>query len=267
MRKIFALLLMFGLCYTMATVIVNYATPIVARADQPAGNGNTSGGGGGGDSISSPNGTLSVGGTSSATTLDLANPLAVSQSFSNFANFTYAPVAVCQTNAQIAPVCIGSPTGTIALAIGKVSGGWGGTTTANSGSIALCRNNGTSDGCATILFTSGGNLTFSGIGGSVLTNGANFSAGAGNVTGNHINQNAGCSGTTPQTGNSACRITSASSTATMNFTNAFTSIPACTATDETSATALKVAPSTSAVTVTGQGASDVIDIICRGNPT
>lgn len=91
--------------------------------------------------------------------------------------------------------------------------------------------------------------------------------GSGNINiSNHLNQTVGCTGTSP-TGRYACRGTSTTSSLTFTFNAAYGSIPACSATDETTALALKVAPAIGSVVVTGQGASDVIDVICAGNPT
>lgn len=77
-----------------------------------------------------------------------------------------------------------------------------------------------------------------------------------------------CAGTSPVTSSAGivtCSVTSATSTATLNFGTPFSQKPVCYASDETAAAALKVVPATGSVTVTGQGASDVIDIQCFGN--
>lgn len=83
-------------------------------------------------------------------------------------SFTNVPSGGCTTGAPTAAVCVGSPTSTVALAVGKVSGAWGGTTASASGQIAVCANTGSADRCGNINETSGGIFQIS-------------SAGAGNV--------------------------------------------------------------------------------------
>lgn len=57
------------------------------------------------------------------------------------------------------------------------------------------------------------------------------------------------------------------STATFTFTTPYTSTPVCTASDQTSASAIKVAPSTTNVVFTGPNSvTDTIAFICVGNP-
>lgn len=87
-------------------------------------------------------------------------------------NFMNDPSGACQTNAPIASICIGSPTPTIAIAVGKVSGNWGGTTSANGGEILSYANVGSGDRGGGLWETSAGvlDITSGGSGTVTLTN-------------------------------------------------------------------------------------------------
>lgn len=270
---------------TYLAVILGMCTVLIpmAKADPPAGNG------GPGVNFSSPNSTMAIGGTSFNPTLDIAGTITPAETFNGAVTLgstlaangvsTFSNQLSFQSSGQTAcpgpgtpiasasaPACLGPIGGTIGLVIGKASGtAWGGTTTANSSQLMFIRNNGTVDAGCALFLASGGSLQ---TGCSISSASNNISAGSANMTAQHYNSNAGCSGATPQTVNGfGCRITSATSTATVNFGTAFASIPVCTASDETTALALKVVPAVGSVTITGQGASDVIDVSCHGNPS
>lgn len=66
-------------------------------------------------------------------------------------------------------------------------------------------------------------------------------------------------------GNLAGTVTLSAGTKTVSFSPAFTSAPACTATDTSGANAVRASATTSALSLTGTG-TDVIAYICVGNP-
>jgi hypothetical protein len=76
----------------------------------------------------------------------------------------------------------------------------------------------------------------------------------------HINQLAA-------NGDTAHKFTLSSGTASYTFQTAFASTPVCVASDETNAGAARLsAISTTGYTVSSANASDVVDVICIGNP-
>jgi hypothetical protein len=91
---------------------------------------------------------------------------------------------------------------------------------------------------------------------------ANFPAGA--YIGGHLNEAA--AGTTAAM-SFAGQCTLAANTCTMTFSNAFQSAPVCIATDQTTPQLVKAPATTTSVVVTDTvGATDVVSVVCFGNP-
>lgn len=109
--------------------------------------------------------------------------------FAGPVNFTQSTANPCGTGGPNASACFGSPTQTISLAIGKVTGGWGGTTASNSGQLCFYRNNGTADSSACNYITSGGTMVL-GSGAPTLSLSANTTANANDMTLHDILQHA-----------------------------------------------------------------------------
>ena len=249
---------------------------VQSKADAPAGNGSP------GIAVTSPNVTICPGGTSFNVTLDLCatQPIALAWSAAQTFNSTIENPAsgVTACNATGGPtgygVCVNGQ-GLIVGLLTQPTGCTGGTTiwnatsacsTVNSAAITFCRSSATVSCQADIDLTSGGVLELK-PSSSITTNGKNLSVTTGNVTASRLLSNSACSGTTPISPAVDClvaTVTGASSTAVWNFHSAYATAPACHAQDQTTATALKVITTTSAVTVTGlAGATDSVVIGCE----
>ena len=226
----------------------------------------TCSGGGGGDTITSPGASLTVGGTSTATTLDLAATQAAAytwngaQTWTNFANFTYVPTTACQTGGPTSTICVGSPTVQNAISIGKISGGWGGTTLSDSGRTCWTRNNGTADSQACNYFTSGGTFVL-GSGAPTISLNANTTLNANDLTVHDLLQHAA-----NDTGGKCTMAASTSCTVTISKTY---STPVCIATAQGTAIYTAVC-SVSGTTVTVSASSSnsaTFGVIVFGDPT
>lgn len=216
-----------------------------------------------------------------------ANTFTASNIFNNLQNVNGTAGTCAGAPTTIYGLCLGEGNGTtnlIAVAIGWQTGtsNWScvaSCTTSNSaqlcfynmgtgGPAAECMYRSQSTGSMVLGTGAGTALTLTG----ALSMGANsIASGGGNVTGaSKVGTNASCSGTTPLTSpasnNLNCRITAASSSAVLTFGTAYAAAPVCVASDETTVTsAVKVAPTTTNVTLTTPGAADVVDVICTGN--
>lgn len=280
--------------YALALAVLAFTTPAAffgsyyggqslqaARADAPAGNG------GPGVYATSPTASITVGGTAFAPTYDLATTQSQAITFTGADLFSTsntlwntqigmqgAAPGACPggtgtpTASEQGAICIApTNTGAHGIVLGPAYAiGWACVTSCNGGlganskDLSFCKNNGAADACFNITYTAAGNVTFNGIGGSIVTNSTNLTVGSGFITANHDNQNAA--------GNRANRVTAAANSAVLTFTTAFTSIPVCTATDETTNAGInKITPTTTNVTVATVGATDVVDIMCVGNPS
>ena len=78
----------------------------------------------------------------------------------------------------------------------------------------------------------------------------------------HINNNVGLTGNKDNAG--TCTINGTCGT--LTFSTPYNSTPVCTATNQTRAAALKIAPSGGSLTITGGMTGDVIAYQCQGNP-
>ena len=182
-------------------------------------------------------------------------------------NVEATPSAACQTNSPIAAVCIGSPTtSTIGLDLGKVNGGYGGTTASNSASIGLTSNNGTSDLTAQILFTSGHTISISG--GTISSNSNTITSGTGNLIGGQYYNGADCTlaaSGTMAAGSHACKLTfTGISSMIVTYPAAYATRAYCTVNDETTLAGAKAVCNAGSATVTASN-GDVVDFMLTGN--
>lgn len=237
-------------------------------------------GGCGNVSISSPAATISVGGTLANPTLDLAASQPASRPTTWNSPQTYLggfnqiePSTTPCTGVSallLNGICIAGNSsfdfyGIVLGPTVQSAGGLGCAAACTaSDSMRLCFAAQHAGGSPTYVcdYQTNGGTRVIGCTSTCSTNNAPFSAG--NIT----HGSGACSGSSPVTSAAGvwdCSITSVTSSATLNFGTAFALKPVCYASDETAAATLKVVPATGSVTVTGQGASDVIDIACFGN--
>lgn len=245
-----------------------------AKADPPTGNGSPP------LNITSPNGTMTVGGTSYTPTIDVSGlvaQLAAAQTWTGLQTlqgvnfFIVGAAGNCSgmPAALASGICLAgnSASNVDGIILGPVTGGTACVASCTlQPSMQLCfaamRSGGIALGSMCDWISAGGVRTIGGT--SITTSGAPIQIGI-------LRQPSTCSGTTPLTapaGDFVCRVTAAANTLTLTFAAAYTSIPACVASDETTNAGInKVTPSTSAVTVTTVGAADIVDIHCVGNGT
>jgi hypothetical protein len=252
------------------------------------------GGGGGGDTITSPNSTLTVGGSASATTLDInlgkSNSWTVAQTFGGSTN-TFNNATASTENDVIIEAGTSGNLANAALEFASLStsewklkldtsNAWHLTDTVNSldhieafqagqtiinsgGTASVAINNSSSSGTGGFIVYEGGtNNTVQALNVSSSGNATVGSAsGSGNlVLGNHLNQAA--------TADYAGSCTMTTTTCTVSFQHSWTSTPACVATVQ-GATPLYAAVSVSSnvATVTASGTNtSTWNVVCPGNP-
>lgn len=224
---------------------------------------------GGGDTITSPNATLTVGGTSSATTLDIALAHANAWTATQTNTGGWQAVGAGGANACSGTkyptsngneFCAGGGDGALyGLVMGALNVDFNCASTCTVGdskhiiwydSLAT----GVTNACEQYYNKTPSSMYFSCSVQSLM---------------HLVIGNATCSGTGTFTGQAssgggACLVTLSAGTATWTFQQSFANTPVCVASDQTAANAVKVVPSTTSVTLTGTS-SDVLGVICIGN--
>lgn len=179
---------------------------------------------------------------------------------------------------EFGAICIGPGAPATAIVIGKTcaSAAWGTNNGAcNSGSITWCAGTASTTERCSSFYQSAGSLIEAGTNATGLTLNGTLDLAvdpisrATKIGAGAVCTIAGTTLTSPTGNNFACRgpITAGTSVVITFGTAYTTNPPVCSASDETTAVALKVVPTTTTVTVSGATSGDTIDVVCIGNGT